>query len=168
MRSTRRPALLFGFCLCGAIAAETIDAPARLGRLFFSPEERAALDRLRTQPGPLGPSRALRFDGLIQQSGRPAVYWINGAIAADQARPGLRLEPDGRQRLRIATANAQRQAIHLKVGQTLEPGQDRPRERYEATAAGLDDLLRQLLRRTADTAPERAPVDRRSRPAANP
>lgn len=168
MKCARRPILLLGLCLCGAIAAESIDAPAQLGRLFFSPEERAALDRLRAQPGPLGPSRALRFDGVIQQSGRTAVYWINGAIATAQALPGLHLEPGSRQQLRTPAADPRRQAIRIKVGQTLEPGQGRPRERYEAPAASLDDLLQRLSRRGAGAGPEHAVSDRPPRPVARP
>lgn len=72
-------------CLAAALAAGAlaVAGPAAaepLGRLFFSPEQRATLDRQRrgdaSRPGPEG--TAMRLDGIVARSGGRTTVWING------------------------------------------------------------------------------------------
>lgn len=71
-----RAGLLFAL-LAAAIPAEG----GALGRLFFTPEERAALDRQRqlgveeSQPAE---AAALSINGIVRPSGGNATVWING------------------------------------------------------------------------------------------
>ncbi len=78
---------LMGICsLCSvfAIPALTSAAPnqdAAPGRLFFTPERRAALDRqreLKIQEVQTVQSETLRLDGVVQRTSGRNTYWING------------------------------------------------------------------------------------------
>jgi len=89
-----RPALLFALlCLlaCPGAADETV------GRLFFTPGERAALDRQRqaasTSPA-TGSDAALTLDGEILTRAGHRIRWINGKIN-DHDRPGQPVLPVG-------------------------------------------------------------------------
>jgi hypothetical protein len=73
----------------------TLAQDATLGRLFFTPEQRAALDRERL----LGISQrtssaenqsSYTFNGAVRRSGGPGTHWINGEPrAGGGAQPGL-------------------------------------------------------------------------------
>lgn len=82
----RRLALLFAFFAAGA-AAET------LGRLFFTPEQRAALDRQR-QSGdggmPVEEAASVRLDGVMKSSSGRSASWRNGQAVAGKE-PGLKV-----------------------------------------------------------------------------
>lgn len=72
-----------------------------LGRLFFTAEQRALLDRQRGE-GSLadGASRTLRLDGAVARAGKPEAIWINhrlrhqaAAGAAARLRVGESVDP---------------------------------------------------------------------------
>lgn len=79
---------------CGQALA---DPPDALGRLFFTPAERAQLEQARHKRTPATPAAAhttdspepVRFDGMVQRSDGRATYWINGR-AQSQAVSGLK------------------------------------------------------------------------------
>lgn len=75
----------------GAPAAGAEPAPA-LGRLFHTPEERAALER-RRQSDSLETGGALRLDGIVVRSSGGSTVWINGQPQAAGSAPpaGLRV-----------------------------------------------------------------------------
>jgi hypothetical protein len=94
--------LLAGLLILSALAAKADDAP--LGRLFFSAQERAALDRQRQQ----GTTASSTLDGEVRRSSGKNTRWVNGqaqyidetpaAVAGKRAQPdtGLRQElPEG-------------------------------------------------------------------------
>lgn len=69
---------LAGLLLAGGSA--TADA-ASLGRLFYTPEQRARLDRqdvAEPQAEVEQPREPRRVDGLVRRSGGPATVWIDG------------------------------------------------------------------------------------------
>jgi hypothetical protein len=86
----RCAALLILFAAQPAFAQEAV-----LGRLFFTPEQRTALDRERL----LGISQrtsdaesqsSYTFNGVVRRSGGPSTHWINGEPrAGGGAQPGL-------------------------------------------------------------------------------
>ena len=88
--NARCAALLMVFATQPALAEE-----AALGRLFFTPEQRTALDRERL----LGISQrtsdaesqsSYTFNGAVRRSGGPSTHWINGEPrAGGGAQPGL-------------------------------------------------------------------------------
>lgn len=65
-----------------ALLAAAIPAKGEaLGRLFFTPAERAALDRQRrlgVQESQAAEAAALTINGFVRPSGGPATVWING------------------------------------------------------------------------------------------
>jgi hypothetical protein len=67
------------------LLAPTTDVLAQeLGRLFFTPEQRAALDARRKARVPDTPTVAIvaspttRVDGFVRRSGGPSTVWLNG------------------------------------------------------------------------------------------
>ncbi|MEW5861998.1 MAG: hypothetical protein AB1773_00175 [Pseudomonadota bacterium] len=104
-------------------------APAQeLGRLFFTPEQRAALDarrkaRIPDKPTAVVPESPLtRIDGLVRREGGRSTVWLNGVPAPESAQPeGIRIAPARRDPLAVSlTVGEQPQRFELKVGQTLE------------------------------------------------
>lgn len=66
--------LLAHCALCGA---------QELGRLFFSPAERDALDARRSEKPASAPAAAqapVRIDGYVLRSGGPSTVWVNGRM----------------------------------------------------------------------------------------
>ena len=66
-----------------------------LGRLFFTPEQRASLDarrraRLPEKPAAAAASPVTRLDGFVKRSGGPSTVWVDGealpASGPDDAR----------------------------------------------------------------------------------
>lgn len=69
----------------------------QLGRLFFTDEQRAALDARRRARVPDKPSAApvvasptTRLDGFVRRSGGPSTVWVNGEQLPENVRPGER------------------------------------------------------------------------------
>ena len=92
-----------------------------LGRLFFTPEQRAALDarrraRVPDKPAavPIVASPTTRVDGYVRRSQGPSTVWVNGATA-DEAVPGS----DSRVSVPVGESGAR---VRLKPGQTLDRG----------------------------------------------
>ncbi len=70
-----------------AVGAALVCAPAdagTLGRLFFTPEQRALFDRQRAEGWDAAES-AIRLDGIATRSGRPLAIWVNGHAARGAA-----------------------------------------------------------------------------------
>lgn len=135
--------VVLGWLVLGVLCAR--GAPGdELGRLFFTPEERATMEAARALPKlapvslPLSlsnlpgaipavatpPPPALTLNGLVTRSQGPATLWING-IAQDArslylpgvAQPRVRLERNAIQISLDATQPARR----VKAGQTFDP-----------------------------------------------
>jgi len=91
--------LLFLALVAPLQAAEP--APGELGRLFFTPAERAALDRLRLAnkaAGWPGNQGAQTINGQVRKSSGAVTTWINGSTYDGVPPPGA------------------------KVGETIDPG----------------------------------------------
>jgi hypothetical protein len=120
---TLRPVLVL---LAGGLLTQGVPAaePApRLGRLFLTPEWRAALDRqrqLNIQESRAIEGDAVRLDGVVlRSSGKPTV-WINGRPQTGNARDTGVLATTSIQRPdRAAVATGMEQPVDLKVGATL-------------------------------------------------
>jgi hypothetical protein len=92
-----------------------------LGRLFFSPEQRAALDarrkaRVFDKPAaaPMVASPTTRLDGYVRRSDGRSTVWVNGA-QADEASP----QADGRVSVTVGDSEAR---VRLKPGEVLDRG----------------------------------------------
>ena len=115
-----------------ALAALLLLVPAgqaaaqELGRLFFTPEQRDALDarrkaRLPDKPAASAPSPTTRIDGYVQRSRGKSTVWVNGEAVPDGTQPeGLRLRRGtDASRVTVTTGEDGRRR-EMRVGETLD------------------------------------------------
>lgn len=115
----------FGFLVLAALLSAPCGAQ-ELGRLFFSPAERAALDALR-RAGAVAPEAApapapMRIDGyVLRTEGRPIV-WVNGSAASAGPRhEAMRVTPGADHPGEVAVSGrVDRSSRRVKVGSTLD------------------------------------------------
>ncbi len=121
-----------------------------LGRLFSTPDERAALDQLRQEreygtPLPtetssadrVAPAPDVTVNGVVLRSGGPDTSWINGSIitSGGVTPEGVRVETGraGGPSVRIVLPGSAR-AVRLKPGQKIDVLQGRVLDAYETEA----------------------------------
>ena len=104
-----RHVTLFALALALGLSSYFTEAAAeqRLGRLFYTPDQRVAMERTATDDH-MGRLPAISFDGRIRRSDGKTVTWINGEISAEGP-ADARGEPMTLHRKRA-----------LKVGETLD------------------------------------------------
>ena len=113
-------------------------APAQaqeLGRLFFTPDQRAALDARRKARVPDKPTAAVvvspttRLDGYVQRSSGPSTVWVNGEglleTSPEAPRIGATRRGDGRVSIGVGESGAR---VGLKPGETLDRGSGEVRD----------------------------------------
>jgi hypothetical protein len=113
-----------GIVLAGAQGAQAQE----LGRLFFTPEQRAALDARRKARVPDKPSATptespiTRVDGAVQRGGGKSTVWINGeTIPEDAQSGGARVTRDGSRSGRVSIPAGEGPQRHdLRVGESLD------------------------------------------------
>ena len=97
--------------------------PQELGRLFFTPDERATLDARRKARVPDKPAAVVvaspttKLDGYVKRSGGPSTVWVNGEPVPESGGDGPRIGP----RVSIPVGEAGRRAA-LKPGEVLDRG----------------------------------------------
>jgi len=97
-----------------------------LGRLFFTPEQRANLDLRRKARMPDRPAAPLaapttRVDGYVKRSTGPSTVWINGEPLGEGAAEAPRI--DGAGDRGTVSVNAEGGGrVRLKPGETLDRG----------------------------------------------
>jgi hypothetical protein len=146
---------------CLGIAALAAAGPAAsaqpVGRLFFTPTERAQLDNARAQKrAPQQPAataqpvetrpetQVITYNGIVRRSDGKSILWLNNKPADEkEALSGLavtgRVRPDGRVTLQVPGSGS---SVELKVGQRAElqtgkVSESRP-EQAKAEAAKAD------------------------------
>ena len=113
-----------------AFIASTPPASAQeLGRLFFTEEQRAALDARRKARMPDRPTRpaavaspTTRVDGYVQRSNGPSTVWVNGESLGVEGSDAPRIESgrrDGRVSVPVGDGGIR---FSLKPGQVLDRG----------------------------------------------
>lgn len=106
MKNFARTVFIVSVCLSASVSA------AELGRLFFTPEQRAefAFDQLQSNTGNAN-SNTLKLNGIVQQQGGRRTVWINGV-----AQPmGSSSTPD----LVAIPLPGQAAPVNVKVGQQI-------------------------------------------------
>ena len=129
----RRVALIA--LLAAAGAAGAAGAPQPIGRLFFTPTERAQLDVARatkrvaepaasSKPAEPPPpeTQTITYSGIVRRSDGKSILWLNSRAADEkEALSGLpvsgRVRPDGGVTLQVPGTGG---TIDLKVGQSAE------------------------------------------------
>lgn len=110
-------------CLLAGLAGRA--AADQLGRLFFTPQQRADLEarrKARLPDKPLTPvirSPVTTLDGYVKRSGGRSTVWVNGEPIPQGTQPeGTRLHP-GSSPSQVGVTVEQRH-FELQVGQSLE------------------------------------------------
>ena len=97
-----------------------------LGRLFFTDDQRAALDARRRARVPDKPAAAVvaspttRLDGFVKRSQGPSTVWVNGEPLQESVRPGGRSVS-----VPVGDAGAR---VELKPGEVLDRGSGEVRD----------------------------------------
>ncbi len=99
-----------------------------LGRLFFTPEQRAALDARRKARIPDKPaamvveSPVTRLDGFVSRGGGKSTVWVNGEAVPEGAHPeGLRVRPRRSDSSRVTVDIGETDSqVDLKIGQSFD------------------------------------------------
>ena len=113
-----------------AILASAPASAEELGRLFFTPEQRAALDARRKARIPDKPAAVVvespvtRLDGLVSRGSGRSTVWVNGEPVPEGTQPeGIRVKPrraaTGRVIVEIGESDNQ---VDLKIGQSFDRG----------------------------------------------
>ena len=114
--------------LLAALALPLAPAQAQeLGRLFFTPDQRAALDARRKARVPDKPAAAAvaspttRLDGYVRRSDGPSTVWVNGEglleTSPEAPRIGATRSDDGRVSVGVGESGAR---VGLKPGEVLD------------------------------------------------
>ena len=124
------------------LAMDAASAAEPLGRLFYTPAQRAQLDVLRSkknvavpvaeQQEPLALPEVVTYGGVVRRSDGKTTVWINNQVVNDgKASDGLaissRVRPDDSVSLKLPQASG---SIDLKVGQSVEIGSGTIAEPY--------------------------------------
>ena len=130
--------------------APAMGAGEPLGRLFFTPAERARLERAKRTPPvpvatPAAPARPMTFNGYIRPSRGAPTLWLNRqSVEAGKLPSAARLTPAG------AALTLRMGERDLKPGQVLDPSSGAVLEPY---------LVRERQEPEADDAADEALMD---------
>ena len=120
MRRLAPLALLLALLSAGPAAAQ------QLGRLFFTPEQRAALDarraaRMPDKPAAVAESPTTRVDGYVKRSSGKSTVWVDGEAMPDGLQlEGLRLQRGNDPTRVTVTIGEDGRRIVVRVGETLD------------------------------------------------
>ena len=106
-----------------------------LGRLFFTPEQRASLDARRKARVPDKPAAVVvaspvtRVDGYVKRSAGPSTVWINGESVPENAPEAPRIDTSrgasGSVSISVGEAGSR---VRLRPGETLDRGNGEVRD----------------------------------------
>jgi hypothetical protein len=108
------------------LAAAPPAAAQELGRLFFTPEQRAALDarrkaRLPDKPAAVAPSPTTRIDGTVRRSSGRSTLFVDGEALSENAQPeGLQLRRGADPSRVTVIVGEDGRRIEMRVGETLD------------------------------------------------
>jgi hypothetical protein len=165
---------LVSLSLALALAAGTAPAAEPLGRLFFTPAQRAQLDIARSQK-----SRAtlasdqevaapvpevITYGGIVRRNDGKTTVWINNRAvndgkATDKLPVASRVRPDGSVNLQVPQSD---RSVNLKVGQSVEIVSGTIAEPYARSRAAAKPVPKPAVAGVAAPAPK--PERPRERP----
>jgi hypothetical protein len=99
-----------------------------LGRLFFTPEQRSALDARRKARIPDKPAAVVvespvtRVDGFVSRRSGKSTIWVNGEAVSEGTQPeGLRVQPQRSDSSRVTVNIGETDnQVNLKIGQSFD------------------------------------------------
>jgi hypothetical protein len=110
-------------CMIALLLIPTASVSQEVGRLFFTPEQRAALDARRRARVPDKPAAVVvaspttKLDGYVKRSGGPSTVWVNGEPLPEGAGDAPRIGP----RVSISVGEGGRRAA-LRPGEAIDRG----------------------------------------------
>jgi hypothetical protein len=110
----------------GMLLAAEVCGAQELGRLFFTPEQRAALDARRKARVPDRPSPAVvaspttKLDGYVKRSGGKSTVWVNGEALSEGSGDAPRIGQDPEGRVSVPIGEGRRAG--LKPGEAVDRG----------------------------------------------
>lgn len=126
-----KPAVLL--LACAMLAAGSAGAQ-ELGRLFFTPEQRAALDARRKARVPDKPAAApvtesplTRVDGAVRRQGGKSTVWVNGEAIGETPQGARPAQQGPRVSVPVPVGESE-QRFDLRVGETLDRGSGEVRD----------------------------------------
>ena len=132
----RAAIFLMGIAISLSSAAAQAQA---LQRLFFTPDQRAALDARRNARVPDTPAAApvvesplTRVDGVVRRSGGKSTVWVNGETIPEGAPPG---SP------KISPAGANPDQVSIPVGEGAQPKDLRVGESLDRGNGEVSDMI---------------------------
>jgi hypothetical protein len=114
--------------LIAGLASSTGVGAQELGRLFFTPEQRAALDARRKARVPDKPAAATpqsepitRVQGAVQRGGGRSTVWVNGEAIPEGSPGGAQPAPGAKDPGRVTLPAGEGAQRHdLRVGESLD------------------------------------------------
>jgi hypothetical protein len=128
---TRRAAIVLIGATLFAIALPC--SAEELGRLFFTPEQRSALDARRRARMPDRPAAAvvasptMRLDGYVKRSGGKSTVWVNREALDEGGSESPRLPRGTDDRVSVPVGDT-RSRVQMKPGETLDRGNGEVRD----------------------------------------
>jgi hypothetical protein len=134
---------LAALLLCAALAPRAVFAQ-ELGRLFFTPAQRAALDerrrsRLPDKPAVVAPLPTTRMDGSVWRSSGKSTIWLDGFAVREGSQPeGLRIRRSRDPSRVTVTVGEDGRRVDLRVGQSLDRASGEVRDVISDGALRID------------------------------
>ncbi|SFZ77170.1 hypothetical protein [Chitinimonas taiwanensis] len=128
------------------LPASVHSADTALGRLFFSPQERAELEALREPAAPASPAvseQAVHLKGLLLRQGQLTTVWLNDAKPAQPAQLNARGSTPAQRspQLQLRQPGLGAALPPLKVGQTLDLATGQLSEAYQSPRVQSKPIL---------------------------
>jgi hypothetical protein len=131
--------------LLASLATPGIAQESSLGRLFLTPEQRAALDNARRnriraealaatvdKKPRIPPARSVTINGIVSRSDGESTIWVNGRPTEGQTEDGMRVTiSPGSQSSVVLREPEKGRRVRLKVGQKADLISGRIQEPYE-------------------------------------
>jgi hypothetical protein len=140
--------LMLAILLSGLSAAGSAEEPT-LGRLFLTPEQRAALDSARRnkiraeavvaaadKKPKTPPARSVTINGVVSRSDGESTIWVNGHATEGQTEDGMRVAiAPGSNSSVVVREPAKGKHVRLKVGQRADLLSGKIEESYQQRRA---------------------------------
>ncbi|MCK9285816.1 MAG: hypothetical protein M0P39_16220 [Rhodocyclaceae bacterium] len=142
MKKTIAVVALLYSALPPALAADDIE----IGRLFFTPERRANLDRqrqLNIQETQTLEGSTMSLDGIVRRSGGKQTVWVNGRAQNDTGTTGVVVGSRGARPGEAVLSAGGEAPAELKVGESINRA---TRERNDKLGGGRVTVAKPALR----------------------
>jgi hypothetical protein len=120
------------------LRAEAHEESHKIGRLFFSPDERAMLDRMRQKSGgsTVTATEQVTLNGIVRRSSGKTTAWINQVPQNENETPqGIAVQQGKTSKPSALLLLPSGKQVQLKAGQTFDTTKGKIREGYEDSTA---------------------------------